>query len=132
MTTAPHPLSTAALLATLALAGCASVSAPPLPAETRLTVMGRYENLAGCVAEAAEKGVGGAGALRIDRERQLATLRRETLATGALQYEIRFTQTGATTVQVEGRSAAAPNEGASAFAFVWPHVGLCATNQMAP
>lgn len=121
-----------AFIATLALAGCGTVSAPPLPTETRLTVMGRYENLAGCVAEAADKGVAGAGSLRIERERQRATLRRDLSAAGPPQYEITFTQTGATTVQVEGRSAAAPNEGARAFAFIWPHVELCATNQMAP
>ena len=137
MTTAParprllaSPLT--ALLAAQALVGCATVSAPSLPTDMHLTVMGRYENLAACVAEAAEKGVAGAGALRIERERQRATLRRDLSASGPPQYEITFTQTGATTVQVEGRSAAAPNEGARAFAFVWPHVGLCATNQMAP
>lgn len=130
----PHPLATPlpALLATLALAGCASVAAPPLPTETRLTVMGRYENLAGCVAEAAEKSVVGAGALRVDRERQQASVRRVTSAAGQPQYEITFTQIGATTVQVEGRSTAAPSDGARAFAFLWPHVEQCATNQMAP
>ena len=118
--------------ACLALGGCASIAAPPLPTDNQLTVMGRYENLAGCVAEAAEKSVAGAGALRVDRERQMATLRRTPAASNELQYEITFTQTGATTVQVVGRSAAAPHDGARAFAFVWPHVGLCATHQMAP
>lgn len=130
----PHSLAKPlpVLLTGLALAGCASVAAPPLPTETQVTVMGRYEVLAGCVAEAAEKSVVGAGALRVDRERQQASVRRVASAAGEPQYEITFTQTGATTVQVKGRSIAAPSDGARAFAFVWPHVELCATNQMAP
>lgn len=122
----------AALLASLVLAGCGTVSAPTLPADNQLTVMGRYDSLAGCVAEAAEKSVAGAATLRVDRERRQATLRRVAATSADALYEIRFTQIGATTVQVDGRSAAAPKDGAQAFAFLWPHVELCATHQMAP
>lgn len=129
----PDTRCAALLLFAAALGGCSSLGGPgPASGAASETVAGNYEVLAGCVAEAGDKSVGGAPVLRVDRERKVATVRRVLQPSNALQYELSFTQSGAATVQVEGRSVAASSDATRAFAFVWPHVGLCATNVMAP
>ena len=133
----PHPATTRAATACLvvaaALAGCAS----PRTIRSDVTsgsetVSGNYEVLAGCVADAGGKSTGGAPALRVDRGRKTATVQRVNQPSNELQYEIAFTQTGASTVHVDGRANPASSDGARGFAFLWPHVGLCATDIMAP
>lgn len=125
----------AVVLATVALAGCANPARllPAAPTGASLSVAGNYEAIAGCVAEAGEKSAtGDAPALRVDRARQQATVRRVLQPSNEVRYEISFTQTGANDVQVQGQATPGSREGAAAFAFLWPQVSQCAMHLMSP
>lgn len=123
------------LLLAAALPGCATREdgrgrPGPLDPQSQ-TVMGNYEAIASCVAEAAEKSAGAAPTVRIDRPAKTARLTRMNDALTAVQYDITFAQVGVATVQVEGRGAPVTG-GARTFELLWPQVGLCATNLTAP
>lgn len=118
----------------LGLAACAgTVRLPDAPSAARLSLVGNYEAIAGCVAEAAAQGRRAAmPELRVDRQQRQATVRRTLQPANELRYELRFTQTGANDVQAEGRAAPGSAEGAADFAFLWSHVSHCATHLSAP
>lgn len=130
----PHAFSRAATVGlAVALSACAMPRALSGSATTGAeTVSGDYEVLAGCVAEAGGKSSSGAPALRVDRARKLATVQKVNQPSNELQYQIDFTQVGASTVRVDGRANPASTDGARGFAFLWPHVALCETNTLAP
>lgn len=127
-------LRCAALAASLGLVGCAgSLKLPGAPSAASLSLAGNYEAIAGCVAQVAtQRSGGGSPELKIDRAGRQATVRRTLQPGNELRYEIRFTQTGAADVQVEGRAAPGSAPGAADFAFLWPQVSQCATHLTAP
>ncbi len=118
----------------LLLAGCAGTAllpgTPTGPA--RLTVAGDMEVIATCLAAVSEQSVGGPATLTVDRARRQATLRREAPGGGAVQYELRLRQAGATTVVAETDGPAATPEAQRGHAFVWSQIDVCATSRMAP
>ncbi len=130
MRTAPIAITA---LTPILLAACAGLGQPVGPSgATSQTVLGNYEAMASCVAQAGQSATGGPPALRVDKAARKASVYRTTGPATEAEYDIGFTQTGATTVQVEGRASATAKDGGRALAFLWPQVAICATNLTAP
>lgn len=122
------------VLLALALGGCAGKLPDLRPDQgaTTQTFQGNYEALAACVADAGERATGGAPTLKVDRATKTATVRRLVPPSPDPAYELRFVQSGVTRVTVTGSGSSTAQDGTRSYAFLWQHVDLCATNQMAP
>ena len=128
------PISYVGILIALTLAGCTSPGAwRSAPGASSETLLGNYEAIAGCVAEAGTRSARGGGpTLKLEKNKKLATLSRTVAPSATPQYEITFSQYGATTVQAEGRVLGADSDSNQAFQFLWSQAAMCATNLMAP